>query len=88
MIKRLACVVVLQYAVPMTVAQLPPVPGRTDTVAKAGPSLFVAQRVRDLGTVLEGGWVIDGTGNPRFRADVGVRDDRIVLIGNLADANA
>ena len=54
MIKRLACVVVLQYAVPMTVAQLPPVPGRTDTVAKAGPSLFVAQRVRDLGTVLEG----------------------------------
>lgn len=32
--------------------------------------------------------VIDGTGAPRFRADIGTRGDRIVAIGNLADRHA
>ena len=35
--------------------------------------------------LLTGGTVIDGTGAPRVRADVAVRDDRIVAIGDLAD---
>jgi dihydroorotase/N-acyl-D-amino-acid deacylase len=41
-----------------------------------------------LDIVLEDGWVVDGTGNPRFRADVGVRDDRIAAIGHLTDVPA
>ncbi len=38
--------------------------------------------------VLAGGAVIDGTGGPRFAADVGVVGDRIAAIGDLADAQA
>jgi N-acyl-D-amino-acid deacylase len=38
--------------------------------------------------LLVGGQVLDGTGNPWFRADVGVRGDRIVAVGNLAGAPA
>jgi N-acyl-D-aspartate/D-glutamate deacylase len=32
--------------------------------------------------------VVDGTGAPWFRADVGIRDDRIASIGNLTEAAA
>jgi len=38
--------------------------------------------------VLKGGRVVDGTGNPAFRADVGVRGDRIAAVGALGDAEA
>lgn len=49
-------------------------------VGAASPSEF------DL--LLRGGEVIDGTGGPRFKADVAIRDDRIVRIGELEDATA
>src|SRR5688500_188218 len=38
--------------------------------------------------ILRGGRVVDGTGNPWFRADVAVRGDRIAAVGHLADAKA
>jgi N-acyl-D-amino-acid deacylase len=38
--------------------------------------------------VLEGGRVVDGTGCPWFRADVGVRGDRIAAVGALGQAEA
>jgi len=40
--------------------------------------------------VLRGGTVVDGLGNPRFRADVGIRGDRIVAVSpsGLAEADA
>ena len=38
--------------------------------------------------LLVGGQVLDGTGNPWFRADVGIRGDRIAAVGNLAGAPA
>jgi N-acyl-D-amino-acid deacylase len=38
--------------------------------------------------VLTGGRVVDGTGSPWFRADVGVRGDRIAAVGALGHAEA
>ena len=38
--------------------------------------------------VIKNGTVVDGSGFPRYRADVGVRGDRIAAIGRLAGAAA
>jgi len=46
----------------------------------------VAQESFDI--LILGGRVIDGTGNPWIRADVGLRGDRIAAIGDLAGAIA
>jgi len=36
--------------------------------------------------IVRGGRVLDGTGNPWYRADIAIRGDRIALIGRLDDA--
>ncbi|HKE06818.1 MAG TPA: D-aminoacylase [Candidatus Acidoferrum sp.] len=38
--------------------------------------------------LIKNGHIIDGTGNPWYAGDVGVRGDRIVAIGHLRDATA
>lgn len=38
--------------------------------------------------IIRNGRIIDGAGNPWFRADVAVQGDRIAAVGNLANATA
>ena len=38
--------------------------------------------------LIRGGRVIDGSGNPWFRADVAIEDDRIAAVGRLGDVRA
>ena len=38
--------------------------------------------------LLRGGWIVDGTGNPRYRGDVAVAGDRIVAVGWIPEARA
>ncbi|MDX1978712.1 MAG: D-aminoacylase [Bryobacteraceae bacterium] len=38
--------------------------------------------------VLRGGRIADGSGNPWFRADIGIRNGRIAAIGNLSGASS
>jgi N-acyl-D-amino-acid deacylase len=41
-----------------------------------------------LDTLIRGGWLADGTGNPLYPADVAIEGDRIVEVGRLGDAEA
>ena len=38
--------------------------------------------------ILKGGWIVDGSGNPRYAGDVAVRGDRIAAVGYLNGAVA
>ncbi|HEY4611571.1 MAG TPA: D-aminoacylase [Bacteroidota bacterium] len=64
------------------------------TVLKLAVAAFVATLVScqpagdSYDVVIVNGRVVDGTGNPWFRADVGIRGDKIVAVGKLSGANA
>ena len=47
-----------------------------------------AQDVLTFDLIIRGGRIVDGTGNPWFSADLGVRGDRIASIGDLTEASA
>jgi N-acyl-D-amino-acid deacylase len=42
----------------------------------------------DFDVVLEGGWVVDGTGAPPARVDLGLRADRVAAVATLTAARA
>ena len=51
-------------------------------------ALLLAAAPQKLDLVIEHGRVVDGTGSPWFRADVGIRGDRITRMGDLHDVPA
>ena len=53
-----------------------------------GASLPGLGSAQDFDYVIRGGRVLDGSGNPAFNADVGVRGDEIVRVGDLSAASA
>jgi N-acyl-D-amino-acid deacylase len=55
----------------------------------ATPPLFAqAATTARYDLIIRNGRVLDGTGNPWFPADIGVRDGRIVAVGSLVGATA
>ena len=50
--------------------------------------LPVLSNAQQFDTVILNGRLVDGSGNPWFRADVGIIDDRIARIGNLSSSAA
>ena len=62
------------------------------TCASPEPKTATAPAARneatDFDLIVRGGEVLDGTGAPRIRADVGVRGDTIAAIGDLSKSSA
>src|SRR5260370_19998115 len=64
-------------------------PPRRAAAKPAGPFSKQIQEAADrFDIVIKNGHIIDGTGNPWFAGDVGIRGDRIAAIGDLKDAGA
>jgi N-acyl-D-amino-acid deacylase len=51
-------------------------------------STLAAQAPRSFDVLIRHGRVLDGSGNPWVRTDIGIRGDRIVAMGDLSDATA
>lgn len=51
-----------------------------------GPGILPGAETYDL--VIRNGKIVDGTGNPWFRADLAIRGDRIVALGRVTGAGA
>jgi len=51
-------------------------------------ALALLQQGPAYDVIIRGGRVLDGTGNPYVYADVGIRGDRVVTLGDLSAARA
>ncbi|MBI2833592.1 MAG: amidohydrolase family protein [Acidobacteria bacterium] len=63
---------------------------RAGTIIVTGLVLAIPRSVagQEFDVLIRGGRILDGTGNPDFRADVAIRGDRIVAVGSLSGATA
>jgi predicted amidohydrolase YtcJ len=59
----------------------------TAVALSAGPT-WIGARPPAYDLLVRGGHIVDGTGNPWFEGDVGIRGDRIATVGPLAGATA
>jgi len=50
--------------------------------------LATAQTAPQFDLVIKGGRIVDGSGRPAYVADIGIKDDRILKIGELSQASA
>jgi N-acyl-D-amino-acid deacylase len=57
-------------------------------VLLAGCQVRSGSKSDNFDLIVRGGTIYDGSGGPPVRADVGVRDQRIVMVGDLARAHA
>ena len=53
-----------------------------------GPAAAQARPGERFDILITGGQLLDGSGNPWFRADVGIRGDRLAAIGDLRGSSA
>ncbi len=60
----------------------------TAPAPSAAPAAPAAPAAGTFDVIIANGRVVDGTGAPWFRADIGITGDRITALGNLADATA
>jgi N-acyl-D-amino-acid deacylase len=51
-------------------------------------SLFAQNKPEEFDVIIKGGTVYDGSGGKPFKADVGIKGDKVVTIGNLSKAKA
>jgi N-acyl-D-amino-acid deacylase len=58
------------------------------TLVTCAASTLAAQAPRSFDVLIRHGRVLDGSGNPWVRTDIGIRGDRIVAMGDLSDATA
>jgi N-acyl-D-aspartate/D-glutamate deacylase len=57
-------------------------------LATCAASTLAAQAPRSFDVLIRQGRVLDGSGNPWVRTDIGIRGDRIVAMGDLSGATA
>lgn len=57
-------------------------------IALAATALVLGQPAARYDVVIANGSIVDGTGNPWYKADVGIRDGHIVAIGRIDSRNA
>lgn len=60
----------------------------TGCAAPSTPDVTLSPRRAPFDLIVRGGLVLDGTGRPAYRADVGVAGSRIARIGDLSRDSA